>query len=579
MGRMEVNRRLAAVLSADVAGYSRLMQDDDRATLETLTERRAVFAEKVAAHGGRIVNAPGDAVLAEFAATLDAVECAIAIQRMLAGANAPLPETRRMQFRIGVNLGDVLVDDNGIYGDGVNVAARLESLAPAGGICISGAVWEQVRKRVGLDADDLGGQSVKNIADPVRVFRLRLDSRAAVPIARARQSSIAVLPFENMTGDAAQDPLCDGISDDIITGLSKVNGVAVMGRISSFAYRGRAADVRRIGQELGVRYVVTGSVRRGVESLRIAAQLVDAETGAQLWAHRYDRAAHDLFHVVDEVAEDIVISLDVKLSRGEEARVWQKSVKTLTAREVFSRAMSAYYRSTPSDVRIARELFTEALELEPETAMIHSQIAATHAVEVMQGWTADVPRSIEELRRAATRALELDPTVAGAHVSLGMVDLFEGRHDQALARMEHALDLRPMCAGPRAFLAYADIYSDRLQDAIVNAREAVEFNPVSPSWYRYLMGAAEHFGGHHDDAVTILRQVREASPRLLPARLVSIAAHTALGREDAARAEAAALLRDSPAFSVARFATTQPFRDAARRDRYLEMLRASGLPD
>jgi adenylate cyclase len=567
------DRRLAAILAADVVGYSRMMQEDDRAALEALNARRKIVAEAVAERRGRIVNAPGDSVLAEFPSVVAAVDAALAVQRACAADGKPL------QLRIGVNLGDVLTDESGaIYGDGVNIAARLEGLAPPGGICISKSVHDQVKGRLALDFEDLGEKALKNIAAPVHAFSARVGQAAAAETIVRRANSIAILPFDNMTGDPAQENFCDGISEDIITDLSKTDGIAVMGRQSAFTYKGKSRDLRAVGRELGVKYVLEGSVRKAGNTVRVTAQLIDAESGAHIWANRYDRELQDIFLVGDEVTEDIVTSLDVKLGHGEEARIWRKAMRSPQARDLFTVAMNTRDRGSPLDVQRARELFLEAARIEPGSPWPYAQAAVTHVMEVMNGWTTDRSRSLAEARRLALAANELESCVAGAYAALGVVGLFEDQHDEALAHFERANEMRPMCSGPKAFLSYGQLYSGLWEPAAQNAAEAVELNPLYPIWYRYLMGAARYFGQNADAALPLLRGVKNANPRMIAARLAVVAAEKALGREEVAAAEAAAIVKDRRDFSVSKFATTQPFRDKTLRERYLESLRDSGLP-
>ncbi len=566
-------RRLAAIVAADVVGYSRLMQQDDRGTLDALTARRSLFAELAAKHRGRIVNAPGDSILAEFSSVVDAVEAALAIQLACAADGKP------MQFRVGVNLGDVLVDEAGaIYGDGVNIAARLEGLAAPGGICVSKPVHDQVSARLHVEFEDLGEQRVKNIATPVHAYRVRMAAaRGAEPVAR-RPNSVAVLAFDNMTGDASQELFCDGITEDIITDLSKTNGIAVISRQSAFTYKGKPRDLRAVGRELGVRYVMEGSVRKAGNTVRVTAQLIDAESGSHVWANRYDRALEDVFRVGDEITNDIVTSLDVKLSHGEEARIWRKAMRTPQARELFNAGMNTKDLGTPQDVRRARELFLEAARLEPDSGWGHSQAALMHCIEVMNGWTGDPASALAQAERLARTACEVDPTVPAGPAALGIVALFHERHDEALAHLERAHELRPMCSGPKAILSYGQLYCGQWDKAVRNAADAIELNPMYPLWYRYLIGAARYFGQHLDEALLTLLAVKSGNPRLIPARLAIVAAKSALGEREAAAAEAAAILKDRPDFSLAGFAATQPFRDKALRERYFESLRAAGLP-
>jgi adenylate cyclase len=568
-------RRLAAVLSADVVGYSRYMHEDDAAALQALTARRKLVGDVVSLLRGRIVNAPGDSMLVEFPSVVDAVEAAVEIQRRCRADGG------RMQLRIGVNLGDVLVDESGaIYGDGVNIAARLEALAVAGGVCVSKAVRDQVASRLRLEFEDLGDKTVKNIAAPVHAFQLRPGGAPAEAgsAPAAPRNSIAVLAFDNMTGDAGRQHFCDGISEDIITDLSKISGIAVVGRQSAFTYRGRANDLRQVARELGVRYVMEGSVRMSGSTVRVTAQLIEAQTGTHVWANRYDRPLDDVFLVGDEISEEIVTALDVKLGHGEEARIWRKALRTPQARDAFNRAMDLYYGATPQAMREARELFLEVTRLEPQSPWGYSQASVTHCLEVMNGWTPAPAVALAEARRLAERALSLDVTVPGGHGALGIVDLFEGRHDEALERIGHARSLRPACSTPNALLGYAQLYAGRVEEAFRNAAAAVELNPLFPLWYRYLMGAARHFGGRDNEALPLLQTVKQANPRLIFARTAIIDTAMSLGREEAASAEAAALLKERPDFSVGRFAATQPFQDESVRESYLSSLRHAGLP-
>jgi adenylate cyclase len=564
-------RRLAAIVAADVVGYSRLMQEDDQAALRALNERRALFARAIAARRGRIVNAPGDSILAEFASAVDAVEAASEFQRACAQDANP------MRLRIGINLGEVLVDAAGaIYGNGVNVAARLESLALAGGICVSRAVRDQVQGRVALAFEDLGERVVKNI-DPVHAFAVAgLGAAAAAPV--APRNSIAVLAFDNLSGDPEQEHFCDGVCEDIITDLAKIDGIAVMGRQSAFAYKGKANDLRKVARELGVRYLLEGSVRAAGNRIRVNAQLIEAESGVHLWAQRYDRTLEDVFLVGDEIAEEIVTSLDVKLGYGEQARIWRKALRTAKARELFYRGMSLYYAGMPVEMRKARELFLQVIEAEPESPWGYSQAAVTHCMEAIHGWTPEPTASLAAARSLAERSLSLDDTIPSGHGSLGVVELFAGRHDEAVGRLQRAYELRPMCAAPRALLGYAQLYAGDWQSAVSNARSAVELNPLFPLWFYYVVGAAQYIGGQLEASSATLQKVRAANPRLLPARVALIAAQMALGDRESARAGAAAVIADRPDFSVGRFAGTQPFRDRARAERYFDSLREAGLP-
>lgn len=573
-----------AILAADAAGYSRLMAADESATVAALDAARAVFRTHIESNQGRVIDMAGDSVLSVFELATAAVTTALAIQQELNSGLSDVLADRRMRFRIGVHLGEIIEKADGtVYGDGVNIAARLEGLAEPGGIAISDSIRTAVRGKVGAEFDDLGEQPVKNIAEPVRAYALR--PQAATPPASVKPAAsiaagkptIAVLAFDNMSGDPQQDYFCDGIAEDIITDLSKISGLAVVGRQSSFTYKGKQTDLRRIGRELGVRYVLEGSVRKSDTKVRVNAQLIEAESGMHLWANRYDYDADEAFRMGDEIAETIVSALDVKLARGEEARIWRKAVKSPAAREAFFRGQEAWFQPSPTNARLAREYFLEAIRLEPDSAQAHGSAAGTHVQEVMFGWSRDVRASIAEAERLAKRALELDAASAGGHFYKGFVALFNGLHDEALDEGRKALEIRPMCSGPRAGLAYMELYSGKPGPAITHAQEAITLNPIFPGWYLYVTAAAEYFGGRVEQALETLDRVLEASPGLVLAKVLRVAALQSLGRSEAARAASQEILSHAPDLSSERLASTQPFRDPAKRDHYLATLRDAGL--
>lgn len=584
MSDADQRNRLVAILAADAAGYSRLMAADASATVAALDAARAVFRTQIEANQGRVVDMAGDSVLGVFETAAGAVAAALAVQQVLNSIAGDTPEDQRMRFRIGVHLGDVIEKSDGtIYGDGVNVAARLEGLAEPGGVAISDAVRGSVKNRVDTTFEDLGEQAVKNIAEPVRAYALR--PQGAAPTGNTKRSAsitegkptLAVLAFDNMSGDPEQEYFCDGITEDIITDLSKISGLAVVGRQSSFAYKGSQSDLRRVGRELGVRYVLEGSIRKSGKHVRVNAQLIEAEAGTHVWANRYDRDVSDAFAMGDEIAEDIVTALDVKLAGGEEARVWRKAIMSPAARDVFFRGQAAYFAPSPANILRARECFLETIRLEPDSAQAHASAGGTHALEVMFGWSRDVRASLADADRYATRALELDMASAGGHFTKGMVSLFNGLHQEALGEGNQALEMRPMCSGPRAGLAYMEVYSGVLGPAIKHAQEAIALNPVFPGWYLYVTAVAEYFGGRAEQALATLDRVREALPNLMLAKVLRVAVLQSLGRSDQAQAASREILGSEPDLSAERFASTQPFSDVAKRDHYLAVLREAGL--
>ena len=584
MPEAQIRQRLAAILAADAVGYSRLMAADERATLAALDAARAVFREQIETRQGRIVDTAGDSVLAVFETASGAVDAALAIQDALRDSTSGEAEARRMRFRIGVHLGDVIEKpDATIYGDGVNVAARLQQLADPGGVAVSEAVEAAVRHRVAAAFEDRGAHPVKNLPHPVRAFAWRASATTKPPQADPAATSVegkpsvAVLAFVNMSGDPSQEYFCDGICEDIITDLSKISGMAVVNRQSSFAYKGKQLDLRQIASELGVRYVLEGSARTSGGRLRLNAQLIEAEAGTHVWANRYDRDAGDAFLIGDEIAEDIVAALDVKLARGEEARVWRKTVRTPAAREAFFRGQEAYFKASPENLRRAREHFFEAMRLEPGSGAPFSSAAVTHIVEVIFGWSDDPRASLAEAERLARQAMERDDSLSGAHYVRGIAALYHGRHDEALAAGQRGLEVRPMCSGPRAGLAYLELYLGEFAPAIKHAQEAIAFNPVYPGWFLYLNAAAEYFGGQAERALATLERALAASPGLLLAKALRVAVLHDLGRKDQAHAAAREVLASEPDLTPERLASTQPFKDAAQRERYLGVLGAAGL--
>jgi TolB-like protein/class 3 adenylate cyclase len=426
-----MERKLTAILSADVKGYSRLMGEDEEATIRTLTTYRALISSLIQQHRGRVVDSPGDNLLAEFASAVDGVRCAVEIQRELRVRNIELSAQRRMEFRIGINVGDVIVEGEKIYGDGVNIAARLEGLAEAGGICISGMVYDQVKSKLSLSYGDLGEQAVKNIAEPVRTFRVQIEPDATAPtvsekkessaagvvsftrgpaLALPEEPSVAVLPFTNLSGDPEQGYFSDGLTEDLITDLSRLSGLFVIARHSVFTYKGKAVKIEEAGRELGARYVLEGSVRKAGDRVRITAQLVDATTGHHLWAERYDRELKDIFALQDEITEKIVAALAVKLTAGEQKRIGRQYTDNLEAYDYYLRGLEYYFRYTKETNAQARQMFERALELDPNFAAAYAYLGWTSFMEWGMQWSQDL-RSLKQAFALAQEAIALDESL------------------------------------------------------------------------------------------------------------------------------------------------------------------------
>jgi adenylate cyclase len=499
----DVQRRLAAIFSADAVGYSRLMALNEEATVRTVKAYRELIGAKVRAHNGRVVDAPGDNLLAEFSSVLEAVRCAVEVQSELAERNAELVSERRMPYRIGIHLGEVLAEDDRIYGDGVNVAARLEAGGEPGGVVLSGAAHGQVVGKLPLAFEDVGERELKNIPTPVRVYHIRTDRSAPaddreVPAATgiSARSAIAVLPFNNLSGDPEQQYFADGIAEDLITRLSQYRWFPVIARNSSFSYKGRAIDVKQVSRELGVRYVIEGSVRKAGSRVRISAQLIDASTGHHVWADRYDRELRDIFALQDEIVGAIAGMIGPELRKGESERVLRKRPEDLDAWELVMRGMKSlsevpHHARREDNVR-AREFFGQAAERDPELAPAFCGIAYTIMYDLMNGWAQDPQESIADLRKAAARALEADDRDPFSHNAMAFALSFGGEAERAAEIFRHALDLDPSSALAHFGLGTTLAQLGRHEPACESFESALRLSPrdpVAPLWL-YLLGSS-----------------------------------------------------------------------------------------
>ena len=486
---MDTERRLVAVFAADVEGYSRLMGSDEVGTLRGLTERRAILDQAIVDHRGRIANTAGDSVLAEFSSAVDAVQCAVEAQAALAEANANAAPDKRINFRIGIHVGDVMVRAGDLFGDGVNIAARLQALAQAGGVCVSGATYEQVRKVLPVAFTDLGTQQVKNIEEPIKAYAAtKLGEAVTIPSTATNlaiskplplpdKPSIAVLAFQNMSGDPEQEYFSDGITEDIITGLSQNHGIFVIARNSSYTYKGQAVDVRRIGRELGVRYVLEGSVRRAGERVRITGQLIEAERRAHIWAGRYDRELTDIFAVQDEITRSIVATVAPEMLETEMRRVRRKEPQSLGAWECAMRAQWHLERFTREDLVEAHRLAAQATVLDPGASLGFNIDAFTHIHEVTYGWSTSALQSVLAAYQAATKAVALDSRDAASQSALGCCEVLMHRTDDAIARLKIAIDLNPNLTWAHANLGLALASSGRGDEAVAPLSEALRLSP------------------------------------------------------------------------------------------------------
>jgi adenylate cyclase len=577
-----VERRLAAILSADVVGYTRLMAQDEVTTLKTLNGCRDAIGGLVRQHGGRVVDAVGDNVLAELPSVVDAVTCAVAIQDELGARNEGLPAERKMQFRIGIQLGDVLVQGEQIYGDGVNMAARLEALADPGGVCISATVRDQIRHTLPYAYEDLGEQSLKNVADPVRVYRLRMtdgDAPDGVPNLTvpgfAGRPAIAVLALDNLSGDPEQEYFADGIAEDLITRLSAVRLYPVIARNSSFVYKGKSVDVKQVSRELGVRYVVEGSVRKVADRVRISAQLIDATTGHHLWAERYDRTLSDVFALQDEIVDSIVMALQQTLEKAERERAIRKAPQNLDAWDCVQRGWWHLLRSTREEVAKGQALFHKATELDPHSSLAFSGLALSHLYELGYQWSGSPQESLAASLRAAERAVALADDEPQAHVALGLARANAGQYEQAAAASERVIELNPSAAVGYWCLGRSLSYLGRPDEGVGLIEKAIRLSPHDPVMHEFLfdLGVAHFLAERYEQAIVWQRKSLGARPDQPGVYRVLAASYGHLGRIEEARAALAGMNELAPDFSLEALRVHVP---SAVVERYLEGWRKAG---
>jgi len=630
MTTQEVKRKLAAILSADVKGYSRLMGDDEEGTIRTLNAYKEVITGFIQKHQGRVVGTAGDSMLAEFASVVDAVRCAVDIQRELKTRNADLPENRRMEFRIGVNLGDVVEDGEQILGDGVNIAARLESLSESGGICISGTAFDQVRNKLDLGYEYLGEQTVKNIALPVRVYKVLMEPEAAGKVIDVRKTaprrwqkpalalvvilivvvgataiwklyirpspplevasvkmmalplpekpSIAVLPFAYTSGDSKHEYISDGITDDIITALSKSSQLFVIGRNSTFTYKGKPVKFQQVSEEMGVRYVLEGSVQFSGERVRITAQLIDALTGYHLFSERYDRELKDIFATQDEISMKILTATRVALTQGEEARMFGKGTKSLEAYLKLLQAREHHEVFTKESQALARQLAEEAIVLDPGYALAYSYAAMAIAHEVIVGAYTNPREALERGMKLVQKAIALDDSLAHPHEILSKYYIYLNKdYEKGIAEAERAVTLEPNSVDAYIQLGGNLRWAGRCAEAIPILKKAMRLSPIPPYLCLQNLAWCYYFTGQYEEAIALQRRILQKEPNQLLTQVSLTAALIQAGKEDEARVEAAKVLRIDPKFSVESFARRLSYKDQKVIDDLVSALRKAGL--
>jgi len=568
MSQDSFKRKLTAILSADAAGYSRLMGDDEEATVRTITAYREVLFTLIQQHNGNVLDSPGDNLLAEFVSVVDAVQCAVAVQKEIKARNNELPEDRRMPFRIGINLGDVIEEEGRIYGDGVNIAARLEGLAEPGGICVSKTAFDHIESKLPYGYDFIGDQSVKNIAKPVGAYKVLMDPRvtvsgkpaenkisaihrtpivvgavvifvlavavgiwqftirskgepvstekAAIPSTEKR--SIAVLPFDNMSDDSEQEYFSDGITEEIIARLAMNPMLFVIARNSTFTYKGKPVKVQQVGRELGVRYIVEGSVRKAGKTVRVTAQLIDATTESHLWAKTYDREFKDIFKLQDEIAQQIVAALNIKAREVDQARAWRVPTENLTAYDFYLRGASHFFRLTKKENAKAKEMFERAIELDPEFSGAYVLMGYAHFMDYMIfGSTNTDPRTIEHVAEFARKAISLDDSSSMAHVLLADVYTIKGQFDQAISQAERALSLNPN--DPTAYRSLGNVLNSvgRSNEAVEAIKKAMVLNPGHSVFYDTDLAKAYQKLGQYQKAIASLKKAISRNPNWTPA--------------------------------------------------------------
>jgi len=580
MAEQRVERKLAAILAADVAGYSRLMGADEEGTLDRLRAHlRELVEPAIAAHRGRIVKRTGDGLLVDFTSAVEAVRCALAMQAGMAERNRATPAEQRIEFRIGINLGDVMVDGDDIFGDGVNIAARLEGIAEPGAIYASRAVRDLVHDKPEIPLEDLGEIPLKNIAKPVRVFRIggTTGVRAAPP-AVLDKPSIAVLPFANMSDDAEQEYFSDGMTEDLITDLSKVSALFVIARNSSFTYKGRAVRVQEVGRDLGVRYVLEGSIRKSGNRVRITAQLIDVGSGGHLWAERFDRDLTDIFATQDEVVEKIVGALEVTLTRGETLRLRRRGTDDVDAYESWLRAREMLGRGTRDANMEARALHRRAIEIDPRFAAPHAGLALAALSDYVSGWASDPAQALDEAERWARRAVELDEQEPVGHMALGNVYTWRRDLDGALAEFRRMIALDPNNAQAHGSTGLALVYAGRAAEALDCFATARRLDPHHTAMLLHFQAQAHFSLGDDEAAAKLLRERIARNPGTDASRMLLAACYGHLGRTEDARAVWAELLRVNPGFSLAQRARVLPYKNPGDFDRIVTGLAKAGLP-
>jgi len=585
MGTDRNTRKLRAILSADVKGYSLLMAADESHTIQTLKAYRQIMDELIQKHSGRVVDNPGDNLLAEFSSAVNAVNCAVEIQNRLKKENSKFVEGKQLQFRIGVNIGDVVHDDGRIYGSGINVAARIEGIADPGGICISRNTYDQVKDKLDLEFEYIGEHEVKNVAEPVRVYRVQMDTEPLKPLVEEQlklpdKPSIAVLPFTNMSGDPSQEYFSDGLTEQIINGLCKVSNLFVIARNSSFAYKGKAVSVKQIAKELGVRYILEGSVQRAASRVRITAQLIDATTDYHMWSENYDRDLEDIFELQDEITMKLIGAIDIKLSLGEQARHWAECMpKNIKAYDALMRGNECRHRQNRKDNIQSRIYYNESIGIEPTAAMPHIMKGFSHVADMIYRWSESPLLSFEKAEKCAETGYNLFHELDLATSLMSWILFFKRDFDRAINEGRKAVNLNPNGASAHSVLATVLTYSGETQEAVDSINTAIRLDPYPPILYFHILGFAYRNNGQYGESIEICKYCLEKNPSLLNPYITLASSYALFNRIDKAQSIAKELLLIEPGFTVSLWEATMQFKYKSEQKKIAEALRKAGLPD
>ena len=580
----KIIRKLRAILSADVKGYSLLMADDEMHTIETLKKYRQLMTELIDQNSGRVVDNPGDNFLAEFRSAVDAVEAAVQIQNKLNKENTKFVEDKKLQFRIGVNIGDVVYDGDKIYGSGVNIAARIEGISDPGGIGISRNTYDQVKDKLDLGFEYLGEHKVKNIEEPVRVYKVLMGSDAPKPLVEEQlelpdKPSIAVLPFTNMSGDPSQEYFSDGLTEQIINGLCKLSNLFVIARNSSFAYKGKAISVKQIAKELGVRYVLEGSVQKAGDRVRITAQLIDATTDYHMWSENFDRNLEDIFTLQDEITMKLIEVMQIKLIFGEQARLWHGETKSIKAFDLFMRGYERFCHFNESDNIEAQNFFKKAIELDHTYALAHTCLGYTYISQLAYGWTDSLLQTFEMAESCVNKALEINNSLDMAHSLLGWILLHKRQHDEAIIAGKRAVELNPNGAQVLASFAFILCFCEKTKIAIEILKKAFRLNPLPPPYYYNFMAMAYRIDGQYEKAIEFAKKGISSDHSQLTPYVTMAISYSLLNQIEKANKAIEYVLKIDPKLTVNNYTALMPYKRKESVDEVADALRKAGMPD